>query len=88
MKPFVYVQWFTIPRLVPSLKMHLVKPLASSRKDSFGIIELTSIARFIQLIPDFGSVDSSSLTANNSMNTSTQFLINSFADKEIFQAIW
>ncbi|PVF91686.1 hypothetical protein CPB86DRAFT_719004, partial [Serendipita vermifera] len=89
MKPLVYVQWFSAPQLVEPLHMFRVERLFSPQRQPLGcIVELTSIARFIQLIPEFGPVASHSFTANNSMNACARFFINSFADKEIYQAIW
>jgi hypothetical protein len=52
------------------------------------IIPIASIARFIQLVPKFGSITAPELTAQNSMDICRDYYINSFADKEIYQAVW
>ncbi|CAG8683733.1 2928_t:CDS:2, partial [Acaulospora colombiana] len=53
----------------PSAYEAFVERSLSPRKQPLGgVVELTSIARFIQLVPEFGSDASSSLSPNNSMD--------------------
>jgi hypothetical protein len=89
MKPLAYVLWFSPRQYISGLQIYRV---SRSKDDETpqrrGIIELDSIARFIQLIPDFGPAISASLDANNSADTWPHYFINCFADKEIYQAVW
>jgi hypothetical protein len=88
--PLAYVQWFSRPKAVaePNICMYQV-----SRDDASGIrrgsiIPLDAISRFVQLIPKFGSLAADELTSVNSMDICRDYWVNSFADKEIYQAVW
>jgi hypothetical protein len=52
------------------------------------IIECSLIARAIQLVPRFGAVAAKELNATNSMDLCESYFLNSFADKEIYQAVY
>jgi len=52
------------------------------------IIPLESIARFVQLVPKFGSHIDPAVRSNNSMDVCRHYYLNSFADKEIYQSVW
>jgi hypothetical protein len=84
-----YVQWFSEPkpRHEKDILMYEV-----SRQDSGprtgAIIPMSSIARFVQLIPKFGSVIADQISSANSMDIVRDYYVNSFADKEIYQAVW
>jgi hypothetical protein len=90
-RPLAYVQWFSRPKPAAEkdICMYVVsredRPGRSRRGD---VIDMTSIARFVQLIPKFGSVASNHLTTENTMELCRDFWINSFADKEIYQSVW
>jgi hypothetical protein len=91
-KPLAYVQWFSPPDTVAEaeIKMYLVQRsrsrLTSARLGS--VISHASISRFVQLIPYFGSNIDRTLTADNSMEKAKLFWVNSFADKEIYKAVY
>jgi hypothetical protein len=53
-----------------------------------GIIPLSSIRRLVQLIPVFGPRINPALTTENSMDEGQSYYINSFMEKEIYQAVW
>jgi hypothetical protein len=52
------------------------------------VIAVDSIARFVQLVPKFGSYINDSLTTDTSLDTCKHFYVNSFADKEVYQSVW
>jgi hypothetical protein len=54
------------------------------------IIALDSISRFVQLVPRFGkkALGEVRLDTYTSMDVCKYFYINSFADKEIYQAVY
>jgi hypothetical protein len=63
-----------------------VERAGSVRRGS--VIALDTISRFVHLVPKFGAVVSDQLTSENSMDICRDYWVNSFADKEIYQAIW
>jgi hypothetical protein len=91
MVPLLLVYWFTrpLPQTEKDTKMYLLKrrrtadgrPLAS-------VIEMGSVARLVQLIPRLGRKVHPELTKDNIMDRCDLFLLNSFTDKEIYQAVW
>jgi hypothetical protein len=87
---FAYVQWFTTPRRTTEqpIDMYVVSRLEEDGVRNSAIIPIASIARFIQLVPKFGSIAAPELMAHNSMDICRDYYINSFADKEIYQAVW
>jgi hypothetical protein len=54
------------------------------------ILPLESISRFVHLVPHFGmkTRDDPALTNLTSMEKCRYFYVNSFADKEIYQAVY
>jgi hypothetical protein len=52
------------------------------------IVNMESIARFVQLVPKFGRAMDPTVDAINSMDIHTDYFLNSFADKEIYQSVW
>jgi hypothetical protein len=85
-----YVQWFMTPEgPQKDNNMYTVQRLLTSegtrRED---VIDILSIARFVQLIPRFGRSVSSLIDCENSMEIVKSYYINSFADKDIFQTVW
>lgn len=87
---FAYVQWFTPPRCNTEqpIHMYVVSRLEEDGVRDGAIILIASIVRFVQLVPKFGSIAAPELTAHNSMDICRDYYINSFADKEIYQAVW
>ena len=91
--PLAYVHWFTRPiaRLDDFVNMHVVKRLR--RRDGSavdGIIEMHSISRFVQVIPKFpnNSGPIGNLTPDEFMERTDTFIVNSFTDIEIYQAVY
>ena len=89
-KCFAYVQWFTTPKRTTEkpIDMFVVSRLEEDGVRDGSIIPIASITRFIQLVPKFGSIAAPELRAHNSMAIWRDYYINSFADKEIYQAVW
>lgn len=58
-----------------------------NRQQIRGVIDLSSIFRFVQLIPKFGPKVDSFLSSSTSMEKAKAFWVNSFADKEIYQVV-
>ncbi|KAG8823085.1 hypothetical protein FRC19_004644 [Serendipita sp. 401] len=88
--PLAYVEYFSRPRrnVERGICMYEV-----SRQDRHGVrtgevIPMEAIARFVQLIPKFGSVARVDLSSINSMDTCRDYYVNSFADKEIYQSVY
>jgi hypothetical protein len=52
------------------------------------LIDISSIVRFVQLVPNFGPKVSLTLTPQNAMEYCKSFYINSFSDKESYQAVY
>jgi hypothetical protein len=90
--PLVYVHWFSKPAEVAEdvIKMYLVeRSIDLVTKERYGaVVPQSSIARFVQLIPQFGKRVDRSLTASNSLEQDGCFYINSFGDKEIYQSVY
>ena len=53
-----------------------------------GIILLGSICRLIQMIPTFGADVNPQLSVDNSADVCKSYYVNSFMDKETYQAVW
>jgi hypothetical protein len=91
MVPLLFVYWFSrpFPRAEEDIKMYQVKrKYTADGRPSAGIVEMASVARFIQLIPRLGRKVHAQLTKDNAMDRCDTFLVNSFTDKEIYQAVW
>lgn len=89
-KHLAYVQWFTKPEgPQKDNNMYVVQRRLTSEGARTGdVVDISSIARFVQLIPKFGRTVSSVIDCENSMEIVKSYYINSFADKEIFQTVW
>lgn len=89
-KLLAYVQWFSEPndRSDP-INMLTVKRVLGSDGERLGdVIELESVARFIQLIPVFGKFVPSTFKKYTSMELARYYYINSFADKQVYQSVY
>jgi hypothetical protein len=89
----VYVQWFSKFQDSPSkpINMFNVHRLLTGgdRGSPIGdVIHLDAVAQFIQLIPEFGKKKCTNWESTNSMDAPYSYFVNSFADKEIFQAVY
>ena len=92
-KDLLYVQLFTRPAesVESGIKMYRVKRQLLEDGSAKGmLIDISSIVRFVQLVPDFGPgvSSTSSLTPYNVMEYCKYFYINSFSDKESYQAVY
>lgn len=89
--PLAFVYWFSDPqpRAEPDIQMYKVNFI---RKQDVhrqgGIILLSRVHRLIQLIPLFGARANPLLSVHNSMDTAKNYYLNSFMDKETYQAVW
>jgi hypothetical protein len=91
MVPLLLVYWFThpLPRPEKDVKMYQLKRrFTSDGRPLASIVEMGSVARFVQLIPRLGRKVHPDLTKDNVMDRCNTFLLNSFTDKEIYQAVW
>jgi hypothetical protein len=89
--PLLYVRWFERPALNPvkDINMFRIKrEMTSARRTCTSIIPLSLVHRFIQLVPDFGPNIAPELASTTSAYRTMAYWVNSFADKEIYQAIW
>jgi hypothetical protein len=70
--------------------MYRVERLMEGAQPKGDIVPLSSISRFVQLVPHFGrnTRDDHALTDLTSLDRCQYFYINSFADKEIYQAVY
>lgn len=93
-KPLAYVQWFSTPKSNAEQPSNMYLLERSTRSQNLGsgpygdVIELSSIARGVQLIPKFGEKISPRLNSTTSMDIAKWYWVNSFGDKEIYQAVW
>jgi hypothetical protein len=91
-KPLAYVQWFSKPhgRTQKSINMYRVERLMDGAQPKGDIVALSSISRYVQLVPHFGrnTREDRALTELTSMDRCQYFYVNSFADKEIYQAVY
>jgi len=53
-----------------------------------GVVLLSSITRLVQMVPAYGATVNPELTAANSMDRWRHYYLNSFMDKETYQAVW
>jgi len=53
-----------------------------------GVVLLSSITRLVQMIPVYGGTVNKDLTAENSADRWRSYYLNSFMDKETYQAVW
>lgn len=52
------------------------------------VVKLTDIWRYIELVPKFGKACNVEWNAQNTYELATEFYINSFADREIYQSVY
>jgi hypothetical protein len=88
--PLLYVQWFSNPRRIEKdINMYLVDRILTRDDRPLGeVIRLNSVTRQIQLIPKFGKGIRSFINSTNSLDVCKSFWVNSFMDKEVYQAVW
>ena len=53
-----------------------------------GVINLSSIVRQVELIPVFGKKIDSKMNRSNVLDVAEWYYINSFLDKEVYQAVY
>ena len=90
-KDLIYVQLFTQPAesVESGIKMYQVERQILEDGNAKGmLIDISSIVRFVQLVPNFGPNVCSTLTPHNVMEYCKYFYINSFSDKESYQAVY
>jgi len=91
-KLLAYVQWFSKPQRQAEggINMYRVERVMAGRHPKGDIIALDSVWRPVQLIPHFGQrvMGEERLNMFTSMEICRYFYINSFADKETYQAIY
>lgn len=68
--------------------MYEVKRLREGNRPCGGIIELSSVARLIQLVPRFGAFVPADMTVHNSLELCKVFYVNSFMDKEVYRTVY
>jgi hypothetical protein len=62
--------------------------LSNGQRTRIGdIIPITSVARTVDLIPVFGAQKDPWIMAQNSLEYPTDFYLNNFSDKEIYQTV-
>lgn len=89
--PLALIHWFSrpLPQAEQDVKMYAVKRLeANDGSPCGGVIDLQSVARLVQLVPRFKGKVNPQVTENNIMNSNSIFLVNSFLDKETYQAVY
>ncbi|KAG9055314.1 hypothetical protein FS842_002523 [Serendipita sp. 407] len=85
----VYVEYLKLSEKPDNdILMYRVQREASGAKRHGSIIGLDTIARFVQLIPRFGSRITKGMKAETSTELYRSFYINSFATSQIFQAVY
>jgi hypothetical protein len=87
----MYVQWFERPRprAEKGINMYKISKQLTTRNRPLGsVLALSAARRFVQLIPDFSPNMGSQIDATTSASTCLSYWVNSFADKEIYQAVW
>lgn len=92
-RPLAYIEWFRKPRprhVHDPINMYMTTRMMNSDGTRQGeIIELSTVARHIQLVPSFGKDVAPGLNHNTSMEVpGLVYSINCFASKEIYQAVW
>ena len=92
-RPLAYVHLFTMTStLCPNLQLYRVSKEEYStgrNQQPLGmVVELTSIAWAIHLIPHYSPAVHKSLNSKNSLDLCQEFWVNSFLDKETYQAVY
>jgi hypothetical protein len=86
-----YVYWFSklAPTAEKDILMYKVRPEKSDGRHRDGeVIKLCSVHRLVQLIPIHGATINPDLTPENCIDRWHQFYVNSFMDKETYQAVY
>ena len=91
--PLAYVHLFTpTSTMCPNSQLYKVSKeeyqRGRIRRPLRVVVELTSIARAIHLIPDYGPAVHTCLNSKNSLDLCQTFWVNSFLDKETYQAVY
>jgi Plavaka transposase len=89
--PMAYVYWFSKPshtaeRDINMYKLQYLRGAENVRTG--GIVLLSSISRLIQMAPVYGPEANPRLSSENSMDLCQSYYVNSFMDKETYQAVW
>lgn len=92
-RPLAYVHLFTpTSNMCPNSQLYKVSKEEYRRGGNLQplgvVVELTSIARAIHLIPHYGPAVHKSLNSKNSLDLCQTFWVNSFLDKETYQAVY
>jgi hypothetical protein len=92
-RPLAYVHLFTLTSTAcPNSQLYKVSKeecgTGRNRRPLGVVVELTSIARAIHLIPHYGSAVHERLNSQNSLDLCQTFWVNSFLDKETYQAVY
>jgi hypothetical protein len=91
LKPLVYVQWFKFPTCMNiDMNMHIMsQSLGADGLHRGEVVELRYVTQRIQLVPRFGACVSGQMTVNTSMEMDDcSYWVNSFFDKENYQAVY
>ena len=89
--PLAYVYWFSDPLPMAELDINMYKVQYLRGGNNYrtgGIIFLRNISRLIQLVPFFSPNINPDLSVDNSMDVWRHYHVNSFMDKETYQAVW
>ena len=92
-RPLAYVHLFMLTSMAcPNSHLYKVSKEECSRGRNWQplgvVVELTSIAWAIHLIPHYGPAIHECLNSKNSLNLCHTFWVNSFLDKETYQAVY
>jgi hypothetical protein len=62
--------------------------LSNGERKHFGdVIQITSVACTVDLIPVFGAQKDPQIMANNTLEYPTEFYLNNFSDKEVYHTV-
>ena len=76
------------PHVEPSTGMHLLKQAWQSNGSLLGdVIPLGHVRALLNLVPHFGTVADNHLTKETSLEHSSDFWLNKYFDKELFNAL-
>lgn len=85
-----YVDWFTSPGQkddVSGMYPVMYSKLSSGEQES-SIIELSTVVRTCQLLPDFGKVVNTSWTSDTVLDRCNRFYISNWKDNLTYQTIY
>jgi hypothetical protein len=76
------------PHVEPSTGMHLLKQVRWSNGSLLGdVVPLRQVRALLNLVPHFGTVADNHLTKEMSLEHSSDFWLNKYFDKELFNAL-